>query len=108
MSSLPRGENEHPHIEFLREPEREPGRRRRPARPPRPSAPDDRAQHGKRGAAETVQAVQQASELRRKQGIDPSQLLVLEFNSINADLREALEERFHAWVVDERKERSQG
>lgn len=43
--------------------------------------------------------------MRRRQGVDPSQLLALEFTSINIDLRDDLEERFHAWVVDERKEK---
>lgn len=108
MASLPRGESEYPHLEILREPERGPERRRRRGLPGRPPVPDDRAQHGRTVAEETARAVQQASALRNRQGIAPSQLLVLEFNSVNVDLRKALEERFHAWVVDERKERSQG
>jgi hypothetical protein len=48
-------------------------------------------------------AINQAVELRRERGIDSSQLLVLEFDSINMDMRDAFEQRFGASVVDERK-----
>lgn len=108
MSPLQRDNNEYVHLEVIREPEFEPERKRQRPHPPQPPVPSDRSQHGKGIAENITQAVQEEMEILNKQGIDPSRLLVLEFNSINIDLRETLEARFQAWVVDEQKSKHQG
>jgi hypothetical protein len=54
-------------------------------------------------ATETGNAEAQIAESRQAVGIDPSRLLVLEFNSITLDLHDGLEERFAAVVVDEQR-----
>ena len=108
MAPLDRGDDQYLHLQVVREPEHAPERRRRPGRVPGPPVPDNRAHHGRRVSELTTEAVQRAAEARRAQRIDPTNLLVLEFNSINFDLRRALEERFAAWVVDERKRKIDG
>lgn len=48
-------------------------------------------------------AIGRAVESRRERGIESSRLLVLEFDSINMDLRDAFEQRFGARIVDEHR-----
>ena len=107
MSPLERSENDYLHLELPRELNTEPERRR--GRPPqyRPPIPDNRSEHGSEMAQETGTAIAQAMELRKERGIDSSRLLVLEFDSINMDLRESFEERFDAHVVDEHKTKAE-
>lgn len=94
------------HIEFQREPDREPERRRRQYFGQAPPRPRDRGSHGTQVSTETSGAVASIVSARQAVGVDPATLLVLEFDSINVDLRDHLEERFHAWVVDEQRERA--
>lgn len=107
MSPLERGENDYLHLQLPRELNAEPERRRR--RPPlyRPPTPEDRSEHGSEMAQETNAAITRAVQIRRERGIDSSRLLVLEFDSINMDLRESFEERFDAHVVDEHKTKAE-
>lgn len=58
-------------------------------------------------AQETDSAVTRATEIRRERGIDGSRLLVLEFESLDIDPREAFETRFDAHVVDEHKTKAE-
>lgn len=108
MSPLHRGNNDYVHLEVVREPDLEPERKKRKPHPPQPPTPPNRSQHGKEIAENIAQVVQEEMEILKKQGIDPSRLLILEFNSVNIDLREALEARFQAWIVDEQKNKIQG
>jgi Subtilase family len=97
-------EHEYKHIAVIREPGREPERRKRPAIGiPKPPIPDDRRQHGIGIERDTSSSIEQVSRIRKEQGVDPSKFLVLEFNSINFDLHQAFEERFQAWIVDEQR-----
>jgi len=96
------------HIQFRREWEREPERRRRPRFPDPPPRPQDRAAHGAQVSAETTEAASSIVRARQAVGVDPAMLLVVEFDSINVDIRDHLEERFDAWVVDEQRERVDG
>jgi hypothetical protein len=50
-------------------------------------------------------ASEQVVQTRVALGIVPSRLAVLEFLSVNNDLREVLDQRLGAWIVDERTER---
>lgn len=96
------------HIVFQREPDREPERRRRRPFGQAPPRPEDRGAHGRQVSTETSGAVASIVSTRQAVGVDPATLLVLEFDSINVDLRDRLEERFHAWVVDEQREGADG
>lgn len=103
------GNNEYFHLEIEREPRQERERRRsRRGFSGSVAPPDSRSQHGQELEQQFGVAIQQVSQIRRSQGIDPSQLLVLEFSSIDANLREDLEKRFRLWIVDERKEKNDG
>jgi hypothetical protein len=94
------------HIEFVREPKWQPQRRtRRNTGGLRPPTPQSRSLHALGVFNDITQAIEDISEIRQEKGIDPSQLFVLEFSSINNDLRKIFEERFQVWVVDERKEK---
>jgi len=90
------------HIEFVRDVERQPERRTRRGYGLKPPLPEDHTQHAQEVSQEITQAVQQISQARKGWGIDPSKLFVLEFGSVNLDLRESFE-RFGAWVVSEYK-----
>ena len=92
------------HIEFTREPDREPDRRRRQYFPPQPPRPANRGDHGRAVEVEATDAIREVAEARQAASVDPHSLLVLEFDSENLALRDHLEERFGAWVVDEKRE----
>lgn len=93
------------HIEFRREPDREPERRRRQYHPSAPPRPADRVEHAHEVLEEATTATVDIVEAREAVGVDPGMLLVLEFDSVNVDLRDHLEQRFDAWVVDEQLKR---
>ena len=93
------------HIEFRREPEREPERRKRPYFGSAPPRPANRVEHGTQVLEETSGATANIVETREAVGVDPGMLLVLEFDSLNVDLRDHLEQRFDAWIVDEQTRR---
>jgi hypothetical protein len=99
------GSGQYIHITFTREPKYQPDRRRPDSKFPRPKppVPEERHQHANQVSQDINQAVQQISQSRNSSGIDPSQLFVLEFSSINFDLREIFEQRFGAWIVSEHK-----
>jgi Subtilase family len=102
-------EHNYKHIAVIREPDREPERRKRPAIGlPKPPVPEDRRQHGIGLERNTIDSIEQVSKIRKEQGIDPSKFLVLEFDSINFDLHKVFEERFQAWIVDERRTKASG
>ncbi|GET43924.1 hypothetical protein [Microseira wollei] len=73
------------HIEFVREPKWQPPRRTRRnsggLRPPIPR----RSLHALGVIEDISQAVEEILEIRKEKGIDPSELLVVEFNSVNSD-----------------------
>lgn len=94
------------HIAFQREPDREPDRRRRKGFGQPPPRPGNRGEHGQQVSSETADAISDVVVHREAVGVDPTTLLVIEFDSINVDLRDYLEQRFRAWVVDEQRERS--
>lgn len=91
------------HLEYGREPDREPRRRKPGSKFPRekPPVPNSRAEHGQAISHVIGSAVDASASARESVGIDPFRLLVLEFRSVNLDLRTLFEERFHASVVDE-------
>lgn len=106
MTSMNPKDGQYLHIEFVREPKWQPQRRtRRNLGGLRPPIPTSRSVHALDVFNNITQAIEDISEIRQDKGIDPSQLLVLEFRSINNDLRKIFEERFQSWVVDERKEK---
>ncbi len=95
------------HIAFIRDVGRQPERRRPNSKfaRPKPPTPEDRHKHAQEVSQAITQAIQQISQARRGWGIDPSKLFVLEFTSINLDLREIFDTRFGAWVVSEYKDK---
>lgn len=95
------------HITFTREPKYQPDRRTRQNRGVlKPPLPDSRSQHAREISVDITETAQKVEETRKSKGINPSELLVLELNSINSEKsRKILEEYFKAWVVDERKEK---
>ncbi|MGJ3252291.1 MAG: S8 family peptidase [Elainellaceae cyanobacterium] len=94
------------HITFTREPKKRFDDRKTRPNLGAPKAPirEDRHQHAQEISQGITQATQQISQARKGYGIDPEQLLVLEFNSTNINLRETFE-RFGAWVVSEFKDK---
>jgi len=91
------------HIEFQREPTRQPEIRRRSPFGQAPPRPTSRPTHAQDVAHQTTDALNLVTASRQASGVDPSMLLVLEFDSITKDLRDQLEERFDAVVVDEQR-----
>lgn len=104
MSPLERKDHEFLHLEIVKEPRWEPQRRGRKPHFTPPPSPDSRSGHADEIVGGVIEAAEEASVARSAQGIDPSRLLVLRFDSINVDLHNAIEERFGAYVVDERIE----
>ncbi len=101
--AIEKGTGDLDHIEFQREPTRQPEIRRRPpfgASPPRPT---NRATHAQAITDEASNAVSEITQSRQASGVDPTMLLVLEFDSVGKDLRDQLEDRFGAIVVDEQR-----
>lgn len=101
--AIEKGTGDLNHIEFQREPTRQPEIRRRRgfgASPPRPA---NRATHAQDISDETSTAVSEITQSRQASGVDPTMLLVLEFDSVEMDLRDQLEDRFGAIVVDEQR-----
>ena len=93
----------HPHIGIQREPELERPRRKGRYHPPRVPERDPRA-YGVKIQREVRAAVSTAGADRRKLGIAPNRLLVLEFDSWDPGCRDVFEDRFGATVVDEQQE----
>src|ERR1039458_7046300 len=98
--ALEPGDGQFPHIEMERQPDEPERRKRKPFFPPVPS-PIDRRVHAITLANETTSAVGEAAQQRESLGIDPSRLVVLEFNTINYDTHDDFVDRFQAQVVDE-------
>lgn len=94
-----------PHVEIAREPDWAPHRRTRPPHRRPPEEPGDRVAHADGVAHDAGEARKQAATSREAFGIDPSRLLVLQFQSLDWDLLDVLESVFGASVVDERKSR---
>lgn len=98
---IERSEKQFSHIQFERVPDLQPERRTfsrfNPRKPPIPS---NRAIHAQEVNAGFTEANQQVAAIRMRIGIDPNRLFVLEFNSVNLDLREIIE-RYQAWIVEE-------
>lgn len=92
-----------PHVEIVREPDWSPPRRTRKRYRRLPDEPMDRVDHAQSIAHEARTELEQAAKARQACGIDPSRLLVLEFQSLDWDLLNELEDIFGAMVVDERK-----
>ena len=101
------GDGQFTHIEFAREPDRAPERRRPAARfkRPEPPVPPDIRRHGEQIAQQTAAAIEIAGRARQDTGLDPSPVVVVEFDSANFDTRDWFEERFGASVVDESMEK---
>ena len=91
------------HLDYQREPNREPPRRKKIANFPRekPPIPSSRAEHGNDIRTSTLSAIEGSTNARATIGIDPYRLLVLELHNVNLEIRDILEERFHAIVIDE-------
>lgn len=105
MPTLQPGSGQYLHIEFVRDVKRQPERRRGGYSGLKPPVPDEREQHAQEISQQITQEVQQISQARQGWGIEPSKLFVLEFSSVNLDLRDIFEERFRAWVVSEYKDK---
>jgi len=90
------------HIRFERVPERQPARRTQSGRftPKKPPLPNDRHTHAIQIDTNFTQAIAQVTETRQRIGIDPRSLFVLEFDTINLDLRSSID-RYAAWIVEE-------
>lgn len=98
------GLREHSHIAFEREPEVEPERRRW-GPPPRPPKRCDRRQHAL-GISTGINSASGAIDRNRTQaGVDPSRLIVLEFDSRDGNAREVFEGRLNISVIDEHIEK---
>ncbi|MEZ5402182.1 MAG: S8 family peptidase [Bryobacteraceae bacterium] len=103
--ALSRDHDQHPHIPVAREPGIEPERRGRRMVPRPIRRPQDRSRHGSEVQAQLTASLMEIEGGRRAAGIDPSRLMVLEFDSLNFELGEELVERLGARLVDEREER---
>lgn len=102
---IERSEGEFSHIQFKRVPDLQLDRRTRRPPPSRVKAPGDRVTHAQAINVGFTQTDEEVAETRRRIGIDPSRLFVLEFNSLNLDLREIIE-RYQTWVVEEYSRKS--
>ncbi len=105
--AIEKGVGDLAHIEFQREPDRQPERRRRSPFGQPPPRPANRAAHGAEVSSETSTATTEITTSRQAVGVDPSMLLVLEFDSVTLDLRDRIEERFNAVVVDEQRTKTE-
>jgi hypothetical protein len=65
---------------------------------------EDAPQHGEDLEEKSQRSLGEEREQRERLGIDPSQLLILEFTFIGADLRSRLEQKFRVRIVEERAE----
>jgi hypothetical protein len=98
---IERNSEQFSHIRFERVPERQPERQKRGGfNPRRPPTPDDRPTHAIQIDANFTQAITEVTETRQRVGINPQSLFVLEFNTINLDLRSSID-RYGAWIVEE-------
>jgi len=88
------------HIAIEREPDIEAERSRRKPPPPPPRVVG-RSSHGRRIASEVTSVADSVTGNRQQAGVDPSRLLVLEFGSWDAGVRDIFETRLSAAVVDE-------
>ena len=102
---IERGDGQFTHIRFERVPDFQPDRRTRRPPPPRVRPRSDRTSHAQSVDVGFTQATDQVTETRQRIGIDPKHLFVLEFSSLNLDIRDCVE-RYKAWIVDEYDERS--
>lgn len=95
--------NDLDHIRWARLPETAP----RPTRPflnaPRPPLIEDTRQHGQVLKHLAEGTLQEARQKREQLGIDPNNLLVLNFTFLNINQRETLEDRFGVQIVEEAK-----
>jgi hypothetical protein len=98
------GSGQFEHLRFERITDIEPNRRTRSFNPRRPPTPSDRLAHAQQVDMGFAQATAQAASTRKQIGLDPGSLFVLEFDSINLDLRDAIE-RYQAWIVEEYAEK---
>lgn len=89
-----------PHIGIEREPDFALERRRRPYTPQRRSR--NPRIHGDALSQSLDTSVTEVVETRKRVGVDPERLLVVEFQSWDPACREVMEERFGAFVLDER------
>ena len=103
--TIERGDGQFTHIRFERVPDFQPDRRTRRPPPPRVRPRSDRTSHAQSVDVGFTQATDQVTETRQRIGIDPKHLFVLEFSSLNLDIRDCVE-RYKAWIVDEYDERS--
>jgi len=98
----PNGDSEegHEHIAVEREPEAEFDRRTR--RPPPPQFPQRQpADHGSNLEDEYSETLRQTAERRAASGVDPSRLIVIALRSYEFSVRDLLEGKLRAYVVDE-------
>ncbi len=92
------------HLEMVREPDWAPRRRPGQGRTRRPPVPSDRAQHGREIGEAAGQLLREGMETRARAGVESKRYIVLEFESVNNDPRQVLEENFNAIGLAERKE----
>ena len=104
MALLNPSDGEYPHISLPRVPNIEADRRKRGWGGGSPPSRNTQ-QHAQELSLKATQALEENTEMRRRYGIDPDGLLVLQFNNINIDPREVIE-RFGAWIVEEDSEKS--
>jgi hypothetical protein len=102
---IEQGDGQFSHIRFQRVPDFQPDRRTRRPPPSKVKPRSNRVAHAQEISLGFAQASDQVAETRRRSGIDPSRLFVLEFNTLNLDIRDTIE-RYQAWIVEEYSERS--